>query len=107
MANNHYVRVITLWFDACHQEHKEEIERHTLTDFAESATSHGDGSIRTGLEEMHALVVPDGGVLGGGRGVFEMLSEGLKVNGVSSPAHFRRGKMLNDMGDQYFIRKCG
>ena len=79
---------ITLWFDACYyQEHKEEIERHTLTDFAESATSHGDGSIRTGLEEMHALVVPADGVLGGGRGVFEMLSEGLKVNGVSMSAH--------------------
>ena len=63
-----------------YQEHKEEIERHTLTDFAESATSHGDGSIRTSLEEMHALVVPRGGVLGGGRGVFEMLSEGLRVS---------------------------
>ena len=63
-----------------YQEHKEEIERHTLTDFAESATSHGDGSIRTSLEEMHALVVPRGGVLGGGRGVFDMLAEGLRVS---------------------------
>ena len=40
---------------------------------------------------MHALVVPDGGVLGGGRGVFEMLSEGLKVNGVSMSAHLGSG----------------
>ena len=36
---------------------------------------------------MHALVVPADGVLGGGRGVFDMLSEGLKVNGVSMSAH--------------------
>ena len=77
-----------------YQEHKEEIERHTLTDFAESATSHGDGSIRTGLEEMHALVVPADGVLGGGRGVFEMLSEGLKVNGVSEIAPLGSGKSV-------------
>ena len=63
-----------------YQEHKEEIERHTLQDFAESATSHGDGSIRTSLEDMHALVVPKGGVLGGGRGVFNMLAEGLQAS---------------------------
>ncbi len=62
-----------------YQEHKDAIEQHTLTDFAEAATSHAEDSIRNSLEELHALVVPRGGVLGGNRGIFEMLAEGLKV----------------------------
>ena len=90
-----------------YQEHKEEVERHTLTDFAESTTSHGDGSIRTSLEEMHALVVPRGGVLGGGRGVFEMLSEGLRVSewvwvsGIWDMGERERSLLAMDI-----VRKC-
>lgn len=60
-----------------YQEHKDQIEKHTLEDFATSATSHAEGSIRTNLEELHSLVVPKGGV-SGARGVFDMLANGVK-----------------------------
>ena len=33
-----------------YQEHNTEIERHTLEDFAQSSTSHSDGSIRSNLK---------------------------------------------------------
>ncbi len=59
-----------------YQEHRDEVERHTLEDFSESATSHDKGSIRSDIEELHALVVPEGGVLGTA-GIFGLLAQGM------------------------------
>ena len=61
-----------------YQEHNTEIERHTLEDFAQSSTSHGDGSIRSNLEELHSLIVPEGGVLGD-KGILHLLANGIQV----------------------------
>ena len=70
-----------------YQEHKDKIESHTLEDFATSATSHGDGSIRSDLEELHSLVAPKGGVIGT-KGIFELLAHGVQVlASTSETAH--------------------
>ena len=64
-----------------YQEHKEMVERHTLEDFSHSVVSHEEGSVRSNLQELHSLVVPDqgGGILGN-KGVVTMLANSLAVS---------------------------
>eukprot|EP00095_Tigriopus_kingsejongensis_P006035 maker-scaffold889_size84747-snap-gene-0.24 protein:Tk06035 transcript:maker-scaffold889_size84747-snap-gene-0.24-mRNA-1 annotation:"hypothetical protein L798_01615" len=61
-----------------YQEFADQLETHTLEDFATSATSHKEGSLRSNLEELHSLVVPQGGILGN-RGIFELLANSIQV----------------------------
>ncbi|XP_059084384.1 uncharacterized protein LOC131881513 isoform X2 [Tigriopus californicus] len=60
-----------------YQEYADQINSLTLQDFATSATSHGLGSIRFHLNELHSLVVPKGGILGD-VGIFDLLSNGVE-----------------------------
>jgi hypothetical protein len=57
------------------------VERATLEDFAKSVTTHQGGSIKSRLDELHALVVPEegGGILGN-KGVINMFANGIKVS---------------------------
>lgn len=66
-----------------YQELADQIDRHTLQDFATSVTSHGFGSIRFNLNELHSLVAPKDGILGN-VGIFELLSNGVEVSRLLS-----------------------
>ena len=58
-----------------------QLEERTLLDFAENIISHQGSSIKSRLDNLHSLVVPEkgGGILGN-KGVIEMFANGIKVN---------------------------
>ena len=63
-----------------YQENIDDLEERTLIDFADAIISHQGDSIRSKLDNLHALVVPEngGGILGN-RGVINLFADGIKV----------------------------
>ena len=63
-----------------YQENKDDLEEKTLIDFADAIISHQGDSIRSKLDNLHALVVPEngGGILDN-RGVINLFADGIKV----------------------------
>ena len=63
-----------------YQENKDDLEERTLIDFADAIISHQGDSIRSKLDNLHALVVPEngGGILDN-RGVINLFADGIKV----------------------------
>ena len=59
------------------QENLHTVERHTLLDFAVSATSHRGDSVLSQLARLHGLVVPGRAL--SGRGILAALAAQLKV----------------------------
>lgn len=57
-----------------------QVEKKTLLNFAENIISHQGDSIKSRLDNLHALVVPEegGGILGN-YGVLSMFANGIKV----------------------------
>ena len=57
-----------------------QLEERTLLDFANNIISHQGSSIKSRLDNLHALVVPEkgGGILGN-KGVIAMFANGIKV----------------------------
>ena len=56
-----------------------QLEDKTLLDFAQNIISHHGSSIRSRLDDLHALVVPKGGILDN-EGVISMFANGIKVS---------------------------
>jgi len=72
-----------------YQEKKDEIETHTLLDFANSMTSHEADSISAMLSQLHRLVVP--GAFKTSGGLFQSLANNIKNDqhlcGLSESPH--------------------
>jgi len=62
-----------------YQDIKEQLEERTLLDFANTIISHQGNSIKSRLDSLHFLVVPEkgGGILGN-KGVIAMFANGIK-----------------------------
>ena len=56
-----------------------QLEEQTLKDFAQSIISHDGTSIKSRLDNLHALVVPKGGILDN-EGVISMFAKGIQVS---------------------------
>ena len=63
-----------------YQDNKDGLEGKTLLDFAESVISHQGDSIKSRLDNLHSLVVPDlgGGILSN-KGVLTSFANGFQV----------------------------
>ena len=61
-----------------------QLEERTLLDFANNLISHQGNSIKSRLDNLHSLVVPEkgGGILGN-KGVITMFANGIKVNSIA------------------------
>lgn len=66
-----------------YQENKDQLEEKTLLDFAKTVISHQGDSVKSRLDNLHALVVPEqgGGILGN-KGVIAMFAKGIQVKNV-------------------------
>jgi hypothetical protein len=58
-----------------------QVERHTLEDFARSVVSHDGDSVKTNLQKLHFLIVPDpkGGGIIENKGIISLLATGIMV----------------------------
>ena len=63
-----------------YQSNKDSIEQQTLQDFAQSTVSHLRGSLKSDLNELHSLVVPNKAQISIlGSSVVSLMADGIKV----------------------------
>ena len=66
-----------------YQDNKDGVEQQTLEDFSKSVVSHGHGSVRSDLNLLHSLVVPnftaDGNISILGSSIVALMAHGIKV----------------------------
>ena len=58
-----------------------QVEQQTLEDFARSVVSHDGDSVKTNLQKLHYLIVPDpkGGGIIENRGIMAIMASGIMV----------------------------
>ena len=72
-----------------------QVEQHTLEDFARSVISHDGDSVKTNLQKLHFLIVPDpkGGGIIESKGIMALLASGIMVLVLSIEGSWVRGRM--------------
>ncbi len=70
---------------------KDKVENHTLEDFAHSVISHDGDSVKSNLQKLHYLIVPDpkGGGIIEQKGIMALLATGIMV--IYKTAVFLKG----------------